>query len=195
MRSNQYFYSLDNMLRNESDSRDRYVSTTMVIGGSKGVPPPPPPHTQRPKMFSISQFHAVFLFFLKFWQYCMLRPPGRSAPPPMGNPGSTPDHCLVDHFNFTDIGAQALLLMHFISCRIMNNYITWSVLRTYARFLSWDYIKARYEHYEDLTGRSEFPATWHSCLSLVKSRFGLALSSLYALRHVGTDAKKEVHTK
>ena len=77
----------------------------------------------------------------------------------------------------------------------MNNYITWSVLRTYARFLSWDYIKARYEHYEDLTGRSEFPAAWHSCLSLVKSRFGLALSSLYALRHVGTEAKKEVHTK
>ena len=25
MRLNQYFYSLDNMLRNESDSRDRYM--------------------------------------------------------------------------------------------------------------------------------------------------------------------------
>ena len=30
MRSNQYFYSLDNMLRNESDNRDRYLFTSMA---------------------------------------------------------------------------------------------------------------------------------------------------------------------
>ena len=75
----------------------------------------------------------------------------------------------------------------------MNNYLTWSVLRSYARFLSWDYIKARYEHIEDMTGRREFPATWHTCLGLVKNRFALALSSLYALQHVGLESKRKVY--
>ncbi len=74
----------------------------------------------------------------------------------------------------------------------MNNYITWSVLRTYARFLSWEYMKARYEHNKELTGRTEFPATWHSCLELVRDRFGLALASLFAVRHVGVENKRAV---
>ena len=39
-----------------------------------------------PYDLKFSQFHAVF--FWKIWQNYMLAPPGRSAHPPTGNPGS-----------------------------------------------------------------------------------------------------------
>ena len=62
---------------------DYNVMWLLCSGGFRGnAPSVRPPYSPK-----FSQFHAVFG---KIWQNHMLAPPGGLAPPPMGNPGSTP---------------------------------------------------------------------------------------------------------
>ena len=54
----------------------------ILSGGFKGRPPP---HTDQ-------NFLNFMQFLGKIWQICMLAsPPGGMAPPPTGNPGSSPE--------------------------------------------------------------------------------------------------------
>ncbi len=66
----------------------------------------------------------------------------------------------------------------------MSNYITWSALRQYALWTSWEYRNLRYAYFEDKTGRTSYRTTWYACLALVKKFFSMGLAGMFINEHM-----------
>ena len=70
--------------------------------------------------------------------------------------------------------------------------MTWTALRLYSRWTSWEYRNLRYGYYESKTGRNSYGTTWYSCLSLMKSYFTLGLAGVFVSEHLNKMNKPKV---
>ena len=66
-------------------------------------------------------------FFAKFGKITCWRPPGGLAPPPMGNPGSAPEHfCFIPRAVFvSDCVCECVLVCVNLVCFLFNRNVTW----------------------------------------------------------------------
>ncbi|CAL1536730.1 unnamed protein product [Lymnaea stagnalis] len=76
--------------------------------------------------------------------------------------------------------------------RMLHNYLIWRVAETYVQELSWEYIHANREMYDDMYNRQDFSGVYKYCMATAKYYMGDALSSLYVNRHFSQESKDTV---